>query len=92
MEDLQKFIPSHSFTSWFLPLNPVYFNERALRISAPSRFHSEYVEMHYRDVLKKSIKSVFGRELLVQFIIAENTAKNFVSENPSRRDPSTREK
>ncbi|HAE87189.1 TPA: chromosomal replication initiator protein DnaA [Candidatus Marinimicrobia bacterium] len=87
LEDLQKYIPTHSYTSWFLPLQPVSSNEQALRISAPNRFHSEYVEMHYRDVLRKCIKSVFGKDLIVQFTIAESLKKDISSGNSTPESP-----
>ncbi|MDD5582764.1 MAG: chromosomal replication initiator protein DnaA [Candidatus Marinimicrobia bacterium] len=73
LDNLQKFVPSHSYTSWFLPLCPLSCNDNALKISAPNKFHSEYVEMHYGDILKKCVKSTFGHELAIQFVISEST-------------------
>lgn len=80
LNNLQKKIPSHSYTSWFLPLNPVLINEKSLRISAPNRFHSEYVEMHFRDVLRKSVRMVFGHDLIIQFMVSENGASHPAAE------------
>ncbi len=85
---LKDKVPTHSYTSWFSPLNFLDCNEKSLRLSAPNKFHSEYLEMHFRDILRSGVKAAFGRNLLIQFAVDENGASSGPSSSPvSERNP-----
>lgn len=85
LNNLKGKMPSHSYTSWILPLYIVDCNDFSFRISAPNRFHSEYIEMHFKEVIKSAIKDVFGKDLTLQIITDTNSRKtqihNYRSDN-----------
>ncbi len=68
LNNLQKKMPSHSYSSWILPLNFLDCNDYSIRISAPNRFHTEYIEMHFRDIIIAGIKDVFEKEMTLQIV------------------------
>lgn len=75
LTNLQGKMPSHSYRSWVLPLNILDCNDFSIRISAPNRFHSEYIEMHFKDVIKAGIRDVFGKDLSLLIITDPNARK-----------------
>lgn len=83
LNNLQRKMPSHSYTSWVLPLNIVDCNDFSIRISAPSRFHSEYIEMHFKDLIRSGVRDIFGKDLTLQIITDQNTRKTEILESGS---------
>ncbi len=49
-----------SFNTWFAPIKPVKVLNNILTIMVPSQFYYEWLEEHYIDLLKKSIKRELG--------------------------------
>ena len=65
-----------SFTTWFNPIVPLKLVENVLTIQVPSQFFYEWLEEHYIDLLKKTIKSELGKEGRLEYsIIVDNSKK-----------------
>ncbi len=69
-----------SFKTWFVPIQPLKLENSVLTIQVPSQFFYEWLEEHYINLLKKTIKKELGQEGRLEYsIIMDNS---FQSNNP----------
>lgn len=66
-----------SFKTWFQPIKPVKLKDSVLTIQVPSQFFYEWLEEHYIQLLKKTIRKELGEEGKLEYsIVMENTSQN----------------
>jgi chromosomal replication initiator protein len=69
-----------SYKTWFVPIQPQKLENNVLTIQVPSQFFYEWLEEHYINLLKKTIKKELGTEGRLEYsIIMDNS---FQSANP----------
>ncbi len=67
-------ISPNSFNTWFAPIKPVRLKNNILTLQVPSQFFYEWLEEHYIDLLKKTIKKELGPEGRLEYsIVMDNT-------------------
>jgi len=67
-------IPEQSFKTWFHPIKPLKLENKILTIQVPSQFFYEWLEEHYVDLLRKTLKTVLGPGSRLEYnIIVENS-------------------
>jgi len=67
-------ISPNSFNTWFAPIKPLALNNNVLKIQVPSQFFYEWLEEHYIDLLKKTIKKELGINGRLEYsIIMDNS-------------------
>jgi len=67
-------ISSSAFKTWFAPIKPVRLIKNVLTLQVPSQFFYEWLEEHYIDLLKKTIKKELGQDGRLEYsIIMDNT-------------------
>jgi chromosomal replication initiator protein len=71
-------IPSISFRTWFEPIVPLKFENNILTIQVPSTFFYEYLEEHYINLLRKTIRKEIGPEAKLEYsiVMESNTLPN----------------
>lgn len=71
-------INDHSFRTWFEPIKPVKIDNNILTIQVPSPFYYEWLEEHYIDLLRKTIKKELGAngQLEYNIIMDRNHGNN----------------
>lgn len=72
-------VSPQSFQTWFMPIKPVKLEGKSLTIQVPSLFFFEWLEEHYVELLKKTIKKELGVGARLDYnIVVENssTARN----------------
>lgn len=68
-------IDEHSFRTWFAPIIPKKINNDVLTIQVPSEFFCNWLEEHYIDLLKKTIKKILGPNGKLEYsIVISNNA------------------
>ena len=66
-----------AFKTWFEPIKPVKLKSNILTIQVPSQFFYEWLEEHYVDLLKKTIRKEIGSEEKLEYsIVMENNSGN----------------
>lgn len=69
-----------SYKTWFVPIQPQKLENNVLTIQVPSQFFYEWLEEHYINLLKKTIKKELGQDGRLEYsIIMDNS---FQSANP----------
>ncbi|MDR1666872.1 MAG: chromosomal replication initiator protein DnaA [Bacteroidales bacterium] len=66
-----------TFKHFFEPIMPINIKQNILTIQVPSQFYYEYLEEHYIDLLKKTIRRVIGPDAKLEYSIpvANKTGK-----------------
>nr|HRC90852.1 chromosomal replication initiator protein DnaA [Bacteroidia bacterium] len=66
-------VSPQNFKTWFEPIKPVKLEKHVLTIEVPSQFVYEWLEEHYIQLLRKSIKKELGAEGRLEYsILMEN--------------------
>jgi len=66
-----------SYQTWFEPITPIKLKDSILTIQVPSQFFYEWLEEHYINLLKKTIKKELGNEGRLEYsIIMDNSYNN----------------
>ncbi len=67
-------VSPNAFSTWFGPIRPVRLNDNILTLQVPSQFFYEWLEEHYIDLLKKTIKKELGPDGRLEYsIVMDNT-------------------
>jgi chromosomal replication initiator protein len=70
-------INHQSFKTWFLPIKAVKLEENVLTIEVPSQFFYEWLEEHYINLLKKTIRKELGPKGRLEYsIVMDNSFNN----------------
>ncbi|MEG2103179.1 MAG: DnaA N-terminal domain-containing protein, partial [Flavobacterium sp.] len=63
-----------SFKTWFEPIKPIRLENNTLTIQVPSQFFYDWLEEHYIDLLRKTIRRELGENGRLEYsIIMDNT-------------------
>lgn len=76
LEVIKDNTSEQSYTTWFVPIQPVGFVNNILTIQVPSHFFYEWLESHYIDLLRKTIKKVIGTEGKLEYRIVMDRSGN----------------
>ncbi len=69
---IQSQISSLSYKTWFLPIEPVKFENNALTIQVPSQFFYDWLEEHYNALIRNTISTVIGPGTKLFYSIASD--------------------
>ena len=69
-----------SFKTWFEPITPLKLENNVLTIQVPSQFFYEWLEEHYINLLKKTIKKELGPDGRLEYSIIMD--KSFSGNKP----------
>ncbi|MDK2910183.1 MAG: chromosomal replication initiator protein [Bacteroidales bacterium] len=71
---IQDNISTESYRTWFVPIEPVKLENNVLTIQVPSQFFYEWLEEHYIDLLRKTIRKELGPEGRLEYsIVMDNS-------------------
>ena len=79
-------VSPQSFKTWFEPIKPIRLKNDILTIQVPSQFFYEWLEQHYIDLLKKTVKKELGNDGKLEYsIVMDNNynTKPYVTKVPS---------
>ncbi len=82
LEVIKDNISPNSFNTWFAPIKPVRLKDNVLTLQVPSQFFYEWLEEHYIDLLKKTIKKELGPEGRLEYSIVMDNTQNASQTQP----------
>lgn len=66
-----------AFKTWFEPIVPVMLKDNVLTIQVPSQFYYEWLEEHYIDLLKRTIRLLLGVNGMLKYsIVVDQSISN----------------
>ncbi|MFT4660841.1 MAG: chromosomal replication initiator protein [Patiriisocius sp.] len=70
-------VTMQGYKTWFEPIKPISLENEVLTIQVPSQFFYEWLEEHYIELLRSTLKKEMGKNASLEYsIIMENTRKN----------------
>ena len=69
-----------SFNTWFEPIKPLAIKGEILTIQVPSPFFYEYLEEHYIDLLKKTLRKVIGVGAKLEYNVVMNSTQTVANQ------------
>ncbi|MFT6716917.1 MAG: chromosomal replication initiator protein [Saprospiraceae bacterium] len=80
------------FQTWFEPIKAIKLKSKVLTIQVPSQFFYEWLEEHYLDLLKSSIKRELGTEGNLEYSIVMDNYYNNNQKSYAIKIPTTEKK
>jgi chromosomal replication initiator protein len=62
-------VNSHAYDTWFAPIVPSRLNDNVLTIEVPTPFFYEYLEEHYIDLLRKTLRKELGSAAKLEYSV-----------------------
>src|SRR5262249_46241349 len=62
-------LSNHTYTAWFVPIQPVQFEEKKLLLQIPSQFFYDWIEEHHYSLLVEALTQVTGVEVTIEYAI-----------------------
>jgi len=81
---IKKNVSPQSFKTWFEPIKAVQLDNEVLTIQVPNKFFFEWIEEHYVQLLKKSIRQELGERARLVYHIPENGGQENSRTAPGR--------
>ncbi len=81
-------IPHISFKTWFEPIVPLKIENNILTIQVPSAFFYEYLEEHFIDLLRKTIRKELGHSAKLEYSVVVDTPHHKNQQPITQRLPS----
>jgi chromosomal replication initiator protein len=85
-------VSAQNFKTWFEPIKPVRLENKVLTIEVPSQFVYEWLEEHYLDLLRKTIKHQLGPQGRLEYSIVmennQNSAQPYTVKLPAKSNSS----
>ena len=78
--NLKRKLPDHAMNAWFDPVVPVSFDNNKFVLSVPSQFFLEWIESHYNEHLKTTLRLLFGNEAVHSFVIHKSEQSNAIEQ------------
>ena len=75
-------ISPNSFATWFTPIKPIQLVNNVLTLQVPSQFFYEWLEEHFIDLLKKTIKKELGPEGRLEYSIIMDNSQSSSESSP----------
>jgi chromosomal replication initiator protein len=69
-------VSPQNFKTWFEPIKPIKLENSVLTIEVPSQFVYEWLEEHYLDLLRKTVKKELGSNGRLEYSIVMETTSN----------------
>lgn len=70
-------VSPQNFKTWFEPIKPLTLDKKVLTIEVPSQFVFEWLEEHYIDLLRKTVRKELGTGARLEYsILMENSYSN----------------
>jgi chromosomal replication initiator protein len=67
-------IPAVSYKTWFKPIVPISLERSVLTIQVPSAFFYEYLEEHFIDIIKTTLRKELGQDAMLEYSIVMEKA------------------
>lgn len=82
LEYLKSKITNQSYETWFKPISAVKYEEGILTLNIPNRYHVEWIESHYGELLKSALSNSNYQDTIIRYVVPADsrTAETFSSE------------
>ena len=69
LKNIKNEMTNQSFQTWFANIKLLNVGENELTIEVPNRFHYEWLDSKYNELIHNAIKKAFNKELVVNYTV-----------------------
>jgi len=89
LQTIRRNVNLQSYRTWFEPIKPVRLDDSALTIQVPNKFFYEWLEEHYVNLLKTTIRKELGEKGRLEYqILMSNNLKDLKRPKTTRNGDS----
>ena len=82
LQVIKKHVSSQAFETWFASIDVVGVEKHQITLQVPNRFHYEWLESKYGELLERGLKKSFGTQLTINYsVLINNTEESSSLEN-----------
>ena len=70
---LKKELSAQAYQTWFLSIRALGFENNEITIEVPNRFHYEWLDSKYNEVMKSALKKAFKDDIEIKYSVIINT-------------------
>ena len=89
LQTIRKNVNQQSFKTWFEPIKPVRLEQNALTIQVPNKFFYEWLEEHYVNLLKMTIRRELGERGRLEYQILMSSNGQLSADKPATANGSS---
>lgn len=78
LEEIKNNVTQMTFNTWFLPIKPLEMKNSTIKVQLPSQFFWEWIDEHYKNLINKTIQSLFGEHFSLTYVISDEPEANLL--------------
>ncbi len=86
LQAIRRNVNPQSYKTWFEPIRPVRLEDNSLTIQVPNKFFYEWLEEHYVEMLKRTIRKELGEKGRLQYQILTPNGQNGSTTKPATHE------
>lgn len=86
LQAIRRNVPPQSYKTWFEPIRPVRLENNSLTIQVPNKFFYEWLEEHYVEMLKMTIRKELGEKGRLEYQILMNSQNGKNAPKPAVKE------
>jgi len=78
---IKENLNEQTFITWFKPIVPVNLKNNKLTVQIPSQFFYEFLELHYSELINRSLQQTLGGDAQLLYSVVINNKHEIVNNN-----------
>lgn len=79
-------VPETTYSTWFVPINPLKYEDKTLTLQVPSQFFYEFIEDKFIDLLRATLYKEIGEGTKLMYnVMVDNSSKTTINLEASNR-------
>ncbi|MBL7093099.1 chromosomal replication initiator protein DnaA [candidate division KSB1 bacterium] len=81
LDNIREKLSDQSYSTWFKPIVPLNFEQNKLTVQIPSQFFYEFLETHYQEIIRSSLKQTLGDGVKLIYSVVMNDKNELLNDN-----------
>jgi len=81
LDNIREKLSDQSYSTWFKPIVPINFKQNKLTVQIPSQFFYEFLETHYKEIIRSSLKQTLGDGVRLIYSVVMNDKAELLNDN-----------
>ncbi len=78
---IKENVPALTYSTWFIPIKPIEYNNNKLKIEVPNTFFIEWIEEHYNTIINNVVNQILGTDGKLLYVVLDEHAANLEMTN-----------
>jgi chromosomal replication initiator protein len=78
---IKENVPALTYSTWFIPIKPLKYDNGNLRIEVPNTFFIEWIEEHYNTIINNVVRQILGDDGKLLYVVRDEKEANLEMTN-----------